>query len=113
MTLVDLALSANEKKALVAAKELLVARFPVEQVILFGSKARGDDDEESDIDLLLLTPKPIDWRERQEIVSALFDVGMQFDVIFSIMVVPSREWREGLHTVLPIHDEIDRDGVPL
>ena len=40
----------------------------VKQVILFGSKTRGDDNEESDIDLFLLTTRPMDWRERESML---------------------------------------------
>jgi predicted nucleotidyltransferase len=31
-------------------------------VVLFGSKARGAGDEDSDIDLLVLTKWKLDWR---------------------------------------------------
>jgi len=47
---------------------MLKEKFPVKEVILFGSKARGDSDEESDIDLLLVTTRSIHWRERQTII---------------------------------------------
>ena len=54
-TIDNLSLRDNEKKAIQEATRMLKEKFPVKEVILFGSKARGDDDEDSDIDLLLLT----------------------------------------------------------
>jgi len=36
--------------------ELLVSRWSAERVILFGSRARGDHDELSDVDLLVVVP---------------------------------------------------------
>ena len=54
-TIDNLSLRDNEKKAIQEATGMLKEKFPVKEVILFGSKARGDDDEDSDIDLLLLT----------------------------------------------------------
>jgi predicted nucleotidyltransferase len=59
-TLVELPVADGEKAAMEEAKRLLTEKFPVDRVILFGSKARGDDDEESDINLLVLTSNEID-----------------------------------------------------
>jgi predicted nucleotidyltransferase len=39
-----------EQRAITEAVSLLTKQFPIEHVILFGSKARGDDDEFSDFD---------------------------------------------------------------
>jgi predicted nucleotidyltransferase len=107
----DLNLSEREKRAILEASAMLKERFPVKEVILFGSKARGDDDEESDIDLMLLTTQPIHWRERQTIIHALFDLGLSHDVIFSILDTTVDEFDDGLFSVFPVHDEITRDGV--
>ncbi len=112
-TLEDLKLKRNEKAAIQEATRILKERFPVKDVILFGSKARGDSDQESDIDLLLLTTNPIDWRERHRMVDALFDVEMKHDVIISIVVNTIQDWNRGICTVLPIHEEISREGVAM
>jgi predicted nucleotidyltransferase len=50
----DLKLRNNEREATRMLKE----EFPVKGITLFGSKARGDSDEESDIDLFLVTKQP-------------------------------------------------------
>ena len=39
-----------------AITQLIVERFEPEQVILFGSCARGETDENSDLDLLVVLP---------------------------------------------------------
>ena len=90
---------------------MLRERFPVDRVILFGSKARGTDDEESDVDLLILTSRPLSWREQNAVTDMLFDIELGHDVIISTLILSTREWSEGPHTVLPIHDEIDDHGV--
>ncbi|MBW2066481.1 MAG: nucleotidyltransferase domain-containing protein, partial [Deltaproteobacteria bacterium] len=98
-TIDDLPLRDNEKKAIREATRILKERFPVRDVILFGSKARGDSSDESDIDLLLLTSKPVHWRERHAIIDALFDVEMKHDVVISIVVNTLYDWNEGVCTV--------------
>ncbi|ASC72600.1 hypothetical protein XM38_035580 [Halomicronema hongdechloris C2206] len=54
-TSADLPLQDNDRPAIEAAIELLPNQFPVEQVILYGSNVSGQDTDESDIDLLVLT----------------------------------------------------------
>ena len=112
-TIDDLSLNDNEKKAIKEATKLLKKRFPVREVILFGSKARGDSDKESDIDLLLLTSKPLHWKVRHSIIEALFDLEMKHDVVISIVVNTVYDWQDGICTVLPIHEEINREGVTI
>lgn len=52
-------LNENEQRALSEYKDFLLRRFPeqVEQLILFGSKARGDSVADSDIDVLVVLRK--------------------------------------------------------
>ncbi|MGC1404147.1 MAG: nucleotidyltransferase domain-containing protein [Thermodesulfobacteriota bacterium] len=109
-TIDDIKLKEYEKKAVIEASRLLRDKFPVESVILFGSKARGDDDQESDIDLLLLTTRPIDWKERKSIVEALFDLELAYNVVISIFDIPFSEWQDGIFPMFPIHAEIQEQG---
>jgi predicted nucleotidyltransferase len=110
-TLDDLALRRNEKEAIREATRILKERFPVKEVILFGSKVRGDDDEESDIDLMLITTRPIEWRERKEVIHDLFAIELANDVVISILDVTVSDWETGIFTVFPIREEIVREGV--
>jgi predicted nucleotidyltransferase len=110
-TLAQLSLKANDRKAIEAAKDLLVQKCPVELIVLYGSKATGTDDAESDIDLLVLTTRELTWRERNAITDALYDIQLAQNVVISTLVVSKREWSEGRYSVLPIHDEIERYGV--
>ncbi len=110
-TLAHISLKSNDRKAIEAAKNLLVQKYPVELIILYGSKARGTDDAESDIDLLVLTTRVLTWRERNAVTDTLYDIQLTHDVVISTLVVSACEWSEGRYSVLPIHDEIERYGV--
>ena len=110
-TLDDVPLTANERQAIEAAAATLRARFPVTDIVLYGSKVRGDSDPESDIDLLVLTSRPLDYEEQSGMWSHLHEISMRFDVLLSPLTVDARSWREGVHSVLPIHTEVEREGV--
>ncbi len=110
-TIANISLEEKDRQAISEAARMLRSRFPVERIILYGSKATGTDTPESDVDLLLLTSRPLLWQERDGITEALFDIELEYGVVVSTLVVPSAEWRAGRYTVLPIHDEIERYGV--
>jgi len=100
----------NESDAIKAAIRMLRGEFSVSKVILFGSKARGDHDEHSDIDLLVVTSKLLHWKEEKAIVGALFDIGMEYDVIFSPLFTSVDELENGIFKEFPVYKEISRDG---
>ena len=101
----------REKTAIIEASRLLREKFQVKEVVLFGSKARGDDDMESDIDLLVLTDEPVTWSERKEINDSLYEIQLKYDVIISPLITTVSTWNDGVFSVLPIHDEISTQGI--
>lgn len=103
-------LAKPDREAVAEAARILRDRFPVSRVILFGSKAEGGGDPESDIDLLVLTRGELRWRERDEIISSLYGTQLEYGVVFGLLIIPEKEWEEGLSTVLPIHREIEEHG---
>ena len=100
----------NESDAIKAAIRMLKNEFSIAKVILFGSKARGDHDEYSDIDLLVVASRLLHWKEEKAIIGALFDIGMKYDVIFSPLFTSVDEWENGMFTKFPVYQEISRDG---
>ncbi len=107
----NLDLDEREKEAIRAASRILRKNFPVEEVLLFGSKTRNEADPESDIDLLVLTTRPISWPERKALVAELYEVELANDVVLSPFIIPTSEWYKGSLSVLPIHEEVLRDGI--
>lgn len=94
-TLADIPLHPKDRQAIAAAVSLLKEQFPVQSVTLFGSKATGQDDAESDIDLLVLTTRTLSWSARDAVSDALFDVELAHDVVISTLVLPTEEWEGG------------------
>jgi predicted nucleotidyltransferase len=110
-TLKDIQLHEKDREAIQRAAAILRAQFPVERIILYGSKARGDDDAESDIDLLVLTSRPVGHAEEDRTVDALYDIELDLGVVLTALVTSAEEWDHGLYQVLPLHTEVERDGV--
>jgi|GEM_PF-563752 len=81
-------LNHNENQLL---KALVAKIFPIQpsvkRLYLYGSKARGDFLEESDLDLLIVTDRPLSRKERYEIDDLLFELEVQYDVPVSTVYV--------------------------
>jgi len=74
ITLEQLNLKENEKKALIELKERVFKKFPDAEIVLYGSKIRGDADDESDIDVLVLLREKVNTSIEEEIFSLSYDM---------------------------------------
>ncbi len=83
-----MALSKKEKSALRQFKNALEQILGGQLIILklFGSKARGNDRPDSDIDLLVIVASD-DWRIRDKVYDVATDILLQKDVCISPKVI--------------------------
>jgi predicted nucleotidyltransferase len=107
----DISMTPEQRGALMEIKRRLLEKFDIKALVLYGSFARGQADEESDLDLLVVTAQPLTRLKRHEITNAVFGVNLQYDTNFSTLVVDRKSWETGIISVLPIREEILRDGI--
>lgn len=103
-------LTEKERLSILQAAQALKSDLPVTRVILFGSKARGTGEADSDIDLLVLTSCPVGSELREAISDRLADINLRNDVLLTSVVVSEQEWLSGLIRHMLIHSEVERDG---
>jgi predicted nucleotidyltransferase len=86
-------MNANQQQALSEYIEALRGRFGphIERLLLYGSQARGDADEGSDIDLLVVTESG-ERRLKNEITDMAFDVMVKHGLDIEPVVVSRDEW---------------------
>ncbi len=112
-TLDQIKLADNQRQALDELKQKLAGTFNIEEIMLFGSVSRGSADEESDIDLLIITRIPLQRIVRHQITDIVCEINLKYDTNISTLVVDQKSWNNGLFSVLPLRDEILLEGVTL
>ena len=103
-------LSHTEQLSILEAARMLKSDLPVARVILFGSKARGAGEPDSDIDLLVLTREPVNGKLREAVSDRLADINLRNDVLMTSIVVSEEEWSNGIIRHTLIHGEVEKDG---
>jgi predicted nucleotidyltransferase len=70
----------------------------IDRVILFGSVARGDSREDSDVDLLVVTPER-DLSLQWDVARDATDLLVREGVLASVLVVTTEQWGRARHTL--------------
>jgi predicted nucleotidyltransferase len=104
-------LKGNEKKALQELKQRLLKRFPDAEIIIYGSKARGDYEQFSDIDLLILLDCEVNTPLEEDIIGLAYDIELEYDVVFGLLIESKSFWNSPLANAMPLHWNIDREGI--
>jgi len=94
-------------------KKSVTASDPDAILILYGSYARGDYNEESDIDLLILVDKEKVTRDDKIKISyPLYDIQFDMGVLISPLVVSKKFWQVN-PKVTPFYENVTREGIVL
>jgi predicted nucleotidyltransferase len=102
------------KKVCTSAKEVLGGKL--EKVVLFGSYARGDYHEYSDIDIMVLADIQLEeaseMRRKIRDIMGGYNLDLEYNVIISMHVVCSANFHKYIN-VLPFYKNVQKDGVVL
>jgi predicted nucleotidyltransferase len=79
-------------------------------LILYGSYARGDYTEDSDLDLLVLIDKDeITRSDQKRIKYPLYDIEFDTGTIISALIFSKKDW-EMNHRITPFYENVVREG---
>ena len=103
----------DKNAILQSIKNSVMATDPDATVILYGSYARGDYNEDSDIDLLILIDKDkVTWEDRKRISYPLYDIQFQKGILISPMLLTKKYWTVD-RVVTPFYENVNSEGVIL
>jgi predicted nucleotidyltransferase len=64
---------------------------PVKDVILFGSRARGDSKLYSDYDILIILNEDYTGKDENKLLDLCYDIDLKYNILLDVHVLSSRE----------------------
>ena len=86
----------------------------LDSVILYGSYARGDYDNDSDIDILVLADIPREhiFKYKPYLIHLSSQLGLEYDILITITIRDLDTYNKYLNAV-PFYQNIKKEGVPI
>lgn len=86
----------------------------LDSIILYGSYARGDYDDESDIDVMITVDLPMNdiWVHRKEINHFCSELNVEYGVFLSPMLQTASNFNKW-KTVMPFYRNVSSEGVSI
>lgn len=107
-------LSEEEKKAVLEIKEkiILLLGKQLKLFYLFGSKARGDFDPDSDVDIAIVVDD-LTRETKHKIIDIVVEAETKHIVVISTLILSSRDFLELKKHERRIALDIEKEGIPL
>jgi predicted nucleotidyltransferase len=83
----------NTTKILIDLKNYLRNNYgnSIKDVILFGSRARGDAENDSDFDVLIILDKDYHWKDENKILDLCYDIDLKYNIIIDAHLISQNE----------------------
>jgi predicted nucleotidyltransferase len=98
----------HRKEILSAVKRTVLEITPRAEIILFGSRSRGDHLEYSDWDFLILTETKVTEELKKKIRDKLFEIELEMEQAISIIIHSKKEWAR--FEITPLYQVIEKEG---
>jgi predicted nucleotidyltransferase len=100
------------KKAIQALKKELINRFGTEvELRIFGSVARGDYREYSDIDILVVLPVVVNNAVEEQVFDLAYDIELEYGLVIGTIVYSKEFWYSARAAAMPLYKNIQREGL--
>ena len=85
---------------------------PDSEIILYGSRARGDEHPDSDWDVLVLTDYEVDLNIERKFRNKLYDLVLETGESFSIFVYSKTDWLTK-QKITPFYYNVTHEGLQI
>lgn len=104
-------ISHKDKLILSKAKNLIAKEFPIDKIILFGSRVKGKASNFSDYDILVITKEDLNWHQKRLISDLTLNIDLEFDVITDIKVYSKNDIENSILGQTPFMQKVFEEGV--
>ena len=92
-------------------KSLLEKKVKLHQLILFGSRARGDAAPDSDMDVLAVLDEPVSRESRKIVSDCAWKTGFEAGIVVVPVVVSRDHWERGPERSSLLAMAVQEEGV--
>jgi uncharacterized protein len=86
---------------------------PQAEIILYGSRARGDNHPDSDWDILVITPRDkVTFEYESQLRDPIFDIELESGQIISLIVYSKSDWTNKM-TYSPLYSNVKKEGIKI
>lgn len=102
-----------QKELLYRIKQAVHEIEPDADIILYGSRSRGDAVYTSDWDLLILVSGDLSDERIDRIRHNLYEVEWESSEVISSIIRNRDEWNSDLYQAMPFHKRVEQEGIRL
>lgn len=100
-----------QRAILLRCRAAVKAVEPGAEVILYGSRARGDAAPDSDYDLLVLIDGEASLDREDRLRQALFPIELETGCVLTVMAMSRGDWNSPLYEAMPFCRNVKREGL--
>lgn len=101
----------TREQLLQRVKEAVLGFDAHAKVVLYGSRARGDAEPDSDWDFLVLLSVPVNSETKASLIRQLYDVELETGEVISTIIHSQSKWDTSLMRAMPFHENVTREGI--
>ena len=90
----------------------IIVQDKISRIILFGSVARNEATEESDVDIAIIITNEIDEETKDKFINWAAELDIRFNQVFSIVDIPEERMKKW-GKILPFYKNIEEEGIVL
>ena len=105
------AIPRQDKNLLREARLVIRGLLPDAMLYLYGSGARGTREPDSDLDLLVVTPRSLSREEETGVTGAIYELELARGVVISTLFYSRAEWDAPLTRATPFRARVDVEAV--
>ena len=94
-------------------KEVIREIDPKAEALLYGSRSRGQADQESDWDLLILLSVPVTEQLKRRIRHSLYEIEWETSEVISCIIHSRAQWDSAPLRETPFRQRVSREAIRL